>query len=120
MPQESKYCSVKLRYPDAVLGQGLEVSEGFVDALPAESVERPEQHKFEYMTGRRSEQRFELITVAILAAGDIDEFPLDFPSLRAGEGPKLVELVLVVLLVGRCAAVKGDVHTCNIQSSPAP
>jgi hypothetical protein len=31
--------------------------------------------------------------------------------LRGGKGSKLGELVLVVLLVGRDAAVKGNVHT---------
>jgi len=59
----------------------------------------------------RREQGLELLSFAVLAAGDIDVFLRDASALRFGKGSKLGELVLVVLLGSRDAAIDRDVHT---------
>jgi len=85
--------------------------QGFQHSLPAEPVQRPEQNKFKFPSCGRSEQALELLPVAVLPRGGVHVFENDPPALRGGKGSKLGELVLVVLLVGRDAAVKGNVHT---------
>lgn len=96
---------------DAVPGEGLQIRERLEDALAAEAVQAPEQHQSKLPARGRPEQRLELLPLAVLAGGHVHVFPLDVPALRPGKDPELVELVLVVLLVGRDAAVNCDIHS---------
>jgi hypothetical protein len=69
--------------------------------------------------GRAIEQSLELLSVTILSTGDIYVFPFDPPVLRRGEGPKLAELILVVLFIrrdSRVDQVDRNVHTSSIQT----
>jgi hypothetical protein len=65
--------------------------------------------------GDGGEESFELLAVAVFAAGNIDIFPDDRPILRGGELTELDELVLSVLRVGRDPAIKSNSHEFNIR-----
>jgi hypothetical protein len=78
------------------------------------SVERPEPNKVEFPARGGSEQRFELHTVAALAAGDINELANDLPALSGRKFSKLSQLVEGVLLVCADSSIDSDPHTIGI------
>jgi hypothetical protein len=110
IPQESRYCSVKDLVADAILGQPLQVHQRLKHALATRSIEAPEQHECKFPARSRFEQRFELFPATVFASGNVNVFARDVPALTGRKRAELVELVLVVLLFGRDAAIDCDVH----------
>jgi hypothetical protein len=90
---------------DPVPGEALKVLEGLQDALPSETVERPEQNEVELAFGGIPEQALELGTVRVLAGHVVNVLSGGRPPLRRLVGAELAEfpkLILGVLaLVGR-------------------
>lgn len=99
---------------NTVAGQGLEMLEGLEDALAAESIQPPKQHKVELALRGGGEQGFELLSVAALPGRHVHVLVNNRPPLSGCELPKLAELILRFLTVSTDPAVHGDSHTYRI------